>query len=522
MASAAGPSLGGPASRNEGPPLFSRRGAGPFSQQAHASDWSPAEMAVSVPELVGPLHLPRHVRSRREWATSRRRYRVRVGWHTAHVSDNLLDLLLLVDGRHTVAEITDELERRQERQVHVAEVAYLLRERLGAAGLVRLRRGRPVATAPQSRAFTAATASLELAPPTSAAPAPSPALQTLDSPDAAPSEAPTVVMPLTAAVAAPTTVPVMQTAAAVPDLGHLQEEEETQSRDVVRAQGESTPAQAAPAAGASAVKIADHPAAASTDEPAAEAEAIPDDEPTLVLPRDDTHALAPGIAQEGALHPRAAAFSAATLAGANTRSVIQRAAPITRQLPAPSAAIARMRSGVSRQLILQVGGIVVLVFLLGLAVHGNLAGLFHANNANVGAVRRAPTVAPTATPLQERILSGETAYTVHSGDTLDAIAAREHVSAGALALVNADVVGSSGASSALAPGMRLAIPAIYQPGVPASRQPRPLYYTLRPGDTLYQVGQLFGVDWHTIATYNHITNQYSMPVGLGLIIPAQS
>jgi LysM repeat protein len=124
----------------------------------------------------------------------------------------------------------------------------------------------------------------------------------------------------------------------------------------------------------------------------------------------------------------------------------------------------------------------------------------------------------TRTPPQERILPGETAYDVRAGDTLSSIAARVHVNSEALALVNADVLPASGA---LVPGMRLAIPAIYQPGVAASRQPRPLYYTLRHGDTLYDVGQRFGIDWHAIARYNHITDQYSLSVGQGIIIPAQ-
>src|SRR6476469_1259097 len=110
MASAAGPSLGGLASEHDGSRRLQRRGASRPAQTPARSDWTPAEMAVSVPELVRPLRLPRRGPSRREWATSRRRYRVRAGWRVCHLSDNLLDLLVLVDGRHTVAEIADKLE----------------------------------------------------------------------------------------------------------------------------------------------------------------------------------------------------------------------------------------------------------------------------------------------------------------------------------------------------------------------------------------------------------------------------
>ena len=170
----------------------------------------------------------------------------------------------------------------------------------------------------------------------------------------------------------------------------------------------------------------------------------------------------------------------------------------------------------ARYVVLQLVGVALLVLVVALALNGAFAGLIGVNTA----LRPTPTLPSTATPTppRERILPGEVAYDVRPGDTLSGVAARVHVSAGALALVNADVFSASGT---LVPGMRLAIPATYQPGVPAARQPRPLYYTLRPGDTLYQVGQLFGLDWQTIATYNHITDQYTLAVGLGIIIPAQ-
>jgi LysM repeat protein len=159
-----------------------------------------------------------------------------------------------------------------------------------------------------------------------------------------------------------------------------------------------------------------------------------------------------------------------------------------------------------------VAGLVLLGLALTLAISSQLA-----HPAIVWHVASPTPVPPKPTPLQERILPGETAYVVQRGDTLASIALAYHISQDALLLVNADILTGP---DALLPGMRVAIPAIYRPALPASVQPRPLYYVVQGGDTLYMIGQRFGLDWHVIANYNHVTDPRTLAVGQGLVIPA--
>lgn len=129
-----------------------------------------------------------------------------------------------------------------------------------------------------------------------------------------------------------------------------------------------------------------------------------------------------------------------------------------------------------------------------------------------------PTHVPisTPTPLRERIAPGERAYAVKPGDTLAAIAGRYGVSADALLIVNGDIL--PGAPS-LKSGMQLAIPAVYNPSLTPTAQPRPLYYVVRRGDTLYDIGVFFGTTWNAIADYNHLADPRALDVGQGLLIP---
>lgn len=46
-------------------------------------------------------------------------------------------------------------------------------------------------------------------------------------------------------------------------------------------------------------------------------------------------------------------------------------------------------------------------------------------------------------------------------------------------------------------------------------------YTIESGDTLYEIGQKFKVDWHKIAEANGIDNSGALKVGKQIIIPAQ-
>jgi LysM repeat protein len=105
---------------------------------------------------------------------------------------------------------------------------------------------------------------------------------------------------------------------------------------------------------------------------------------------------------------------------------------------------------------------------------------------------------------------------VKPGDTLAAIAGRYGVSADALLIVNGDILLET---SSLKPGMQLAIPAVYDPHLAPTAQPRPLYYVVKHGDTLYDIGIFFGTTWNAIADYNHLADPRALDVGYGLLIP---
>lgn len=46
-------------------------------------------------------------------------------------------------------------------------------------------------------------------------------------------------------------------------------------------------------------------------------------------------------------------------------------------------------------------------------------------------------------------------------------------------------------------------------------------YTVKSGDTLYEIGLKFGVDWEEIAKVNGIDNQAALKVGDEIIIPSE-
>lgn len=72
-------------------------------------------------------------------ATGRTHYRLRLGaGQTLYISDNLLDLVRLIDGRRSIQALSDTLAEEQGRPVHPAEIVYLLRRQLVPGGLVEL------------------------------------------------------------------------------------------------------------------------------------------------------------------------------------------------------------------------------------------------------------------------------------------------------------------------------------------------------------------------------------------------
>jgi LysM repeat protein len=405
---------------------------------------------ASVPRLQGKLRARRIESAQREWATLHQHYAVRVGRRLAHVSDNIIDLLRLIDGSRTVAELATELGMCQNRYVHPAEVLYLLRRRLAPAGLVSLK---------------ASARSM--------------------APAAAPTR-PAISSPVPTAPAAAIATPSVEVTQPLPEL-----------------------AEASP--------ISSVLPAAYVALPLADAARIPmvDDTPTLptVLWREASAPVTPAIPPLATLPAPApdAAQRAPVPASVARPPVVSppRGVPARTRIPPPMRRPWTVTAGRTAL------GIVGLAFLLGalvatLSLDGQRPSFF----AQPDATR--PTPVPTSTPLHERIVPGERAYAVKPGDTLADIAGRYGLSAGALLIVNGDILPQA---SSLRPGMQLAIPAVYNPALTPTAQPRPLYYMVRPGDTLYDIGAYFGTNWNAIADYNHLADPRTLEVGQGLLIP---
>ncbi|MFT9495174.1 LysM peptidoglycan-binding domain-containing protein [Anaerosolibacter sp.] len=98
-------------------------------------------------------------------------------------------------------------------------------------------------------------------------------------------------------------------------------------------------------------------------------------------------------------------------------------------------------------------------------------------------------------------------YTVVSGDSLWRIAQRFGVTIEAIAEVN-----GINPQQSLIIGMNLVIP--------TGEKMNMMEYTVRPGDTLWSIGQRFGVDYLEIARINNIDQPYPLTVGQRIQIPA--
>lgn len=675
-----------------------------------AAPTTTAETLTSVPRLRGRLYVPHRAQGRREWATTRKRYWVRVGWRVAPVSDNVVELLRAIDGQRSVGELAVELTGRLGRPVHPAEITYLLRTRLLPARLIALKHGgngsvlapatrtaRGAEVGSVARVAPALVAATKTAPMTTPVPAMMTTAMTTamttvpvrvlaDGPtDTAPSAAtrttPPATPPTPAASAVPT-LPVLPTlasfararAAVAPPIPpklsppegvggapHDAAERERMDAGSTDAPRVSTHegldawssahggAVVATSAGNGTdgyravddhgsrshkhyddvdavdgydeddvsvpVVIAPPPAsvqpwhapfengqdvtmpllppvagAPRADERIVDAtrveEAVVEEafaggtladkarvDPALagggtsepdftgtVLASRATRPLPPieaesrvsrGDDREGpdSSRPRAILYGATTLpasmmavaapaaadgpARAQQRDALAAAPPARVQrtatlaagvsAPRPQASGPGMRSALRGRLgqlgraAKSVLGLACLALALGVA----LGLLLHQTPSATtpGRTSVAHSARSAASPPTERILPGETAYIVRRGDRLASIAARFHVSPGALMLINADILKPK---ASLVVGTRLAIPAVYRPGVDPRKQPRPLYYYVRRGDTLYDIGTRFGVDWSVIAAYNHLANPRALVVGEGLVIPASA
>ncbi len=103
-------------------------------------------------------------------ATSRTHYRLKLGTGAIlHASDNIIDLVRLIDGRRTIQALSDALAEQQGRPVHPAEIVYLLRHRLVPGGLVDLSFPHALPAPKQSKALGLPTPNSRLAQPASSA-----------------------------------------------------------------------------------------------------------------------------------------------------------------------------------------------------------------------------------------------------------------------------------------------------------------------------------------------------------------
>jgi LysM repeat protein len=518
MASAAGTSKGGmPADSRTRPRQQASRGrlrrTAPAATSRHTTASQIADPLASVPRLRGRLRAGRTARARREWATSPRRYLVAVGWRLAHVSDNLLDLLSLIDGSRSVGELADELAARQHRPVHPAEILHLLRRRLAPKGLVALdARARAPLLASSMRSGAAAVAS---APPSASA-LPSVALsQSGDS-------AAEVLSPAgLVARAAPAGANLVPTRAALDTFAPMPAG--TSNTETYATKGEwlaSDPA----LMGQTSVEPWTSPYAAASVSPSSSPNAPHSLSGSGGAPPIHDHPMPP------LMPPREAPASGADMPAGRASGAVPRqpsapvptpavpapwppgAAPVRRPPRARRARVAASSAGKALAILVGTACLLVpLVMVIWVTYPNLIPGFLH-----LRAVEPAAVASPTPASLRERLLPGERAYVVKSGDTLAGIAARYGVSANALLIANGDILQ---APSALKPGMQLAVPARYNPRVAPAAQPRPLYYVVRRGDTLHSVAIFFGTTTSAIANYNLLIRPDALTAGQGLLIP---
>lgn len=155
--------------------------AGPTPKTIYLYPWQrledqPIAALLSVIPRLRAAYVVRPRRGKRPVATPRLYYQITFEHGaTLHASDNLVDLLGLIDGQRSIQTISNMLAEQQGRPVHPAEIVYLLRTRLIPAGLAELmppqalpapRQTRPLPTiSPDKRTvFTRPLLSLEQTP----------------------------------------------------------------------------------------------------------------------------------------------------------------------------------------------------------------------------------------------------------------------------------------------------------------------------------------------------------------------
>ena len=109
--------------------------------------------------------------------------------------------------------------------------------------------------------------------------------------------------------------------------------------------------------------------------------------------------------------------------------------------------------------------------------------------------------------------TGSFIYVVQRGDTLASIAQRFGTTVQAIAQAN----GITNPNLIFA-GQQLIIPSGSTPPPPPPPTV-PIYYMVRPGDTLSSIARQFGTTWQAIAQANNISNPNRIYAGMYLLIP---
>lgn len=130
-------------------------------------------------------------------------------------------------------------------------------------------------------------------------------------------------------------------------------------------------------------------------------------------------------------------------------------------------------------------------------------------------VTRTPSITTsTATPRCPQP-QGWLIYTIQPGDTLDSIADAHNTTANVLAKENCLEI------SSLIPGTELYVPNVYPTAVIVQCGPFPgwVFYTVKPGDNLYQISLLFGTTVSKLQYANCLGNSTLIRAGQKLYVP---
>ena len=128
------------------------------------------------------------------------------------------------------------------------------------------------------------------------------------------------------------------------------------------------------------------------------------------------------------------------------------------------------------------------------------------NNLQIGQVICIPQMAPPTPPCPNGFL-----YTIRAGDTFYKLSQQFNVSVEALMRANPGVDPNN-----LQIGQVICIPQMASPMPPC---PNGFYYTVKPGDTLYTIGQHFNVNVQEIINANPGIDPNNLQVGQVICIP---